>query len=319
MKQLTNIKNFSRKVREFGLFIPLSNLLLTYGRKLPSSFSKRIATKRNGLIQKKLFKLIGNSITDHQEAISSCYEPNAPIWFYWMQGEKNMPPIPELCLNSLRKHANGHPVIFLDADNVNQYVNIPFEIAKAYQTGKLKQAHYADIIRILLLAQHGGLWMDATLLVTQDIPETIFQTPFYSIKTKEFGYFVSRCRWSVFCLAGWKHNILFEKLSECFAAYFKQKDVMIDYFMFDQLIDILYNEHREIRNMIDQVPYSNPEVHSLNRLLLNNFNEHIYKQLTENTFLFKLSWKSYSKEDLMATSNNFFNYMKNYNRNSQSQ
>lgn len=302
-----SILNFSRKVQQFGLFIPLSNLLLTYGRKLPPSFLKRIATKRNGLIQKKLFKLIGNSITDHQETTSSCYEPNAPIWFYWMQGEKNMPPIPELCLNSLRKHAKGHPVIFLDADNVNQYVNIPFEIAKAYQTGKLKQAHYADIIRIMLLAQHGGLWMDATLLVTRDLPETIFQTPFYSIKTKEFGYFVSRCRWAVFCLAGWKHNILFEKLSECFAAYFKQTDVMIDYFMFDQLIDMLYNEHNEIRKMIDQVPYSNPEVHSLNRLLLNDFNEHIYKQLTENTFLFKLNWKAYTKEQLSENPNSYFN------------
>lgn len=307
MKQHTNIKSFSRKVREFGLFIPLSNLLLTYGRKLPPPFLKRIATKRNGLIQKKLFKLIGNSIADPKEAISSNYEPNAPIWFYWMQGEKNMPPIPKLCLNSLRKHANRHPVIFLDADNVNQYVNIPFEIAKAYQTGKLKQAHYADIIRIMLLAQHGGLWMDATLLVTRDLPETIFQTPFYSIKTKEFGYFVSRCRWSVFCLAGWKHNILFEKLSECFTAYFKQKDVMIDYFMFDQLIDMLYNEHNEIRKMIDQVPCSNPEVHSLNSLLLNDFNEHIYKQLTENTFLFKLNWKAYTKEQLSENPNSYFN------------
>ena len=302
-----SIFSFSRKVQQFGLFIPLSNLLLTYGRKLPPSFSKRIATKRNEFIRKELFKLIGNSITDYQEATSSRYEPNAPIWFYWMQGEKKMPPIPKLCLNSLRKHANGHPVIFLDADNVNQYVNIPFEIAKAYQTGKLKHAHYADIIRILLLAQHGGLWMDATLLVTQDIPEKIFQTPFYSIKTKEFGYFVSRCRWAVFCLAGWKHNILFEKLSECFTAYFKQRDVMIDYFMFDQLIDILYNEHKEIRNMIDQVPYSNPEVHSLNHLLLSDFNEHIYKQLTENTFLFKLNWKAYTKEQLSENPNSYFN------------
>lgn len=307
MKRLTNIKSFSRKVREFGLFIPLSNLLLTYGKKLPPSFSKRIAVKRNGLIQKKLFKLIGNSITDHQEATNSYYEPNAPIWFYWMQGEKNMPPIPKLCLNSLRKHANRHPVIFLDADNVNQYVNIPFEIAKAYQTGKLKQAHYADIIRIMLLAQHGGLWMDATLLVTRDLPETIFQTPFYSIKTKEFGYFVSRCRWAVFCLAGWKQNILFEKLSKCFAVYFKQTDVIIDYFMFDQLIDMLYNEHNEIRQMIDQVPYSNPEVHSLNRLLLNEFNEHIYKRLTENTYLFKLNWKAYTKEQLSENPNSYFN------------
>lgn len=301
-----SILNFSRKVQQFGLFIPLSNLLLTYGRKFPPSFLRKVVAKRNKLIQKKLFKLIGNNITNQQE--TNChYESDAPIWFYWMQGEKNMPPIPKLCLNSLRKHANGHPVIFLDANNVNQYVNIPFEIAKAYQTGKLKQAHYADIIRIMLLAQHGGLWMDATLLVTQDIPETIFQTLFYSIKTKEFGYFVSRCRWSVFCLAGWKHNILFEKLSECFTAYFKQTDVMIDYFMFDQLIDMLYNEHSEIRNMIDQVPYSNPEVHSLNCLLLNDFNEHIYKQLTENTFLFKLNWKAYTKEQLSENPNSYFN------------
>lgn len=306
MKQMTNIQSFLRKVREFGLFIPLSNLVLIYGRKIPSLFLRRLATKRNKLIQKKLFKLIGDNITDYQETHSH-YEPNAPIWFYWMQGEKNMPPIPRLCLNSLRKHANGHPVIFLDADNVNRYVNMPYSILRAYQSGKIKQAHYADIIRILLLAQHGGLWMDTTLLVTQDLPESIFQMPFYSIKTKEYGYFVSRCRWAVFCLAGWKHNILFEKLSECFTCYFNKTDVMIDYFMFDQLIDMLYNEHKEIRNMIDKVPYSNPDVHSMNRLLLDDFDEGIYEQITEKTYLFKLNWKIYTNEQLAENPNNFFN------------
>lgn len=301
-----NALNFFNKVQQFGLFIPLSNLVLTYGRKFPSLILRKLAAKRNKLIQKKLFKLIGDNITDYQETHSH-YEPNAPIWFYWMQGEKNMPPVPRLCLNSLRKHANGHPVIFLDANNVNQYVNIPSSILRAYQAGKIKQAHYADIIRILLLAQHGGLWVDATLLVTQDLPESIFQTPFYSIKTKEFGNFVSHCRWAVFCLAGWKHNILFEKLSGCFTTYFEHTDVMIDYFMFDQLIDMLYKEHKEIRNMIDKVPYSNPDVHSMNRLLLSEFDEHIYKKLTGNTFLFKLNWKAYTKKELNENSNNYFN------------
>lgn len=306
MKILDNIWNFFNKTDEFGLFIPFSNLVLIYGNKLPSTFLNRIAIQRKKLIQKKLFKLIGYCITAKQE-IASSYEPNAPIWFYWMQGEKNMPPIPKLCLSSLRKHANGHPVIFLDAENINQYINIPHNILKAYHAGKLKQAHYADIIRILLLAQHGGLWMDATLLVTRDLPETIFNTPFFSIKTKEFGYFVSRCRWAVFCLAGWKHNILFERLCDCFTAYFEHTDVMIDYFMFDQLIDMLYTQNEEIRNMIDKVPYSNPFVHGMNRLLLNDFDVQVYKQLTESTFFFKLNWKAYTQEQLTENRNNYFN------------
>lgn len=301
-----NVLNFFDKIKQFGLFIPLSNLVLTYGRKFPSLILRKLATRRNKLIQKKLFRLVGDCITD--KLSTNChYIPNAPIWFYWMQGKDNLPPIPKLCLNSLRKHANGHPVIFLDADNINQYINIPSNIVKAYRAGQLKQAHYADIIRILLLAQHGGLWMDATLLITRDLPESIFQMPFYSIKTKEYGYFVSHCRWSVFCLAGWKHNILFEKLSECFTCYFNKTDVMIDYFMFDQLIDMLYNEHIEIRNMIDKVPYSNPNVHRMNRLLLDNFDKGIYKQITEKTYLFKLNWKIYTNEQLAKNPNNFFN------------
>lgn len=82
---------------------------------------------------------------------------------------------------------------------------------------------------------------------------------------------------------------------------------MIDYFMFDQLIDMLYNEHIEIRNMIDKVPYSNPNVHRMNRLLLDNFDKGIYKQITEKTYLFKLNWKIYTNEQLAKNPNNFFN------------
>ena len=41
---------------------------------------------------------------------------------------------------------------------------------------------------------------------------------------------------------------------------------------------------------------------------MNNIsNEHIYKQLTENTFLFKLNWKAYTKEQLSENPNSYFN------------
>ena len=287
-----NIKNYLRKTCKYGFYIPWSNLLLTYGYKTFSKeYLRSISDKRNRKIQQILAPVIEEANQMNVPPMEQGQQ--APIWVCWFQGEQQMPAVPRLCLASIRRHANGHPVILLTSENYQQYVSMPDIVLQRYKAGQLKPAHFADILRIHLLAQRGGLWLDATLLLTKPIPEEFFSMPFFTIKTKPEGNFVSQCRWAVFCLAAWKHNPLFVKLAKAFELYLQQTDVFVDYFMFDQFVDMLYQRDPEIRRMIDEVPMNNAKVHRLGSLLGEHFETAYWATLTEDTYLFKLSWKTF--------------------------
>ena len=310
MGKLDNIKNFIKKVRRFGWYIPVTNLILTYGQRFFSAKSlQRILEKRTRKIQDILLQ----SVTFPAELEDTSVEghgKDAPIWYFWLQGEENLPPIPKLCLQSIRKHANGHEVIVLTADNYKEYVNIPDILIEKYRLGRIKAAHFADILRVNLLAQQGGLWLDATMLVTRNLPQEIFEMPFFSVKTENQGYFVSQCRWAVFCLGTVKGNPLFVQLSSLFEQYLMATDLFVDYFLFDNFIDMLYKRYPVIKTQIDNLPMNNPRVHDMAPLLCNKVLDKQYEDLVKDTYLFKLSYKNYTPEMLLGDAGNLYGRLK---------
>lgn len=310
---IKNVQNFVRRVCSFGLYIPLSNLVIAYGRKyLPEKSLRYLSDTRNRKIQKRIIEIVGEEeINNIPPNTSSRTSEPSKIWFCWMQGEETMPEIPRLCLASLRKHANGHEVVVLNAENYRKYVSLPDHIIQLYESGKLIQAHFADILRVNLLAQQGGLWMDATLFVSKDIPESIFDIPFFSIKTIETGYFISHCRWAVFCLAGQRNNILFQKVADLFSVYLSRTNLFVDYFMFDQFIDILYQYNADVRHMIDNVPFNNLHTHDLSLILDQRFDSAVFQDLIQDTYFFKLNWKHYSMSDLTRKKDSYYYFLKN--------
>ena len=306
MGKLDNIKNFIKKVARFGWYIPVTNLILTYGQRFFSAKTlNHILVKRTRKIQDILLK----SVTFPAELDDTSVKGNgkdAPIWFFWLQGEDQLPPIPKLCLQSIRKHANGHEVIVLTAENYKEYVSIPDALIEMYRSGRIKAAHFADILRVNLLAQQGGLWLDATMLVTEDLPQDIFEMHFFSVKTKSRRYFVSQCRWAVFCLGAQKGNPLFVQLASLFEQYLMSTDLFVDYFLFDNFIDMLYQRYPLIKAQIDNLPMNNPQVHDMAPLLCNKVSDKQYAELLKDTYLFKLSYKNYTPEMLIEDVDNLY-------------
>lgn len=311
MGKLNNIKNFIKKVVRFGLYIPVTNLILTYGQKYFSAKTlSNILKKRTYKIQDILSKSISFP-SDLEYTDTNNEGKDAPIWFCWLQGENDLPIIPQLCLQSIRKHAGGHKVIVLTIDNYTEYVKIPNTLVEMYHAGKIKPAHFTDILRINLLAQQGGLWLDATMLVTKDIPQEIFEYPFFSIKTENKGYFVSQCRWAVFCLGTQKGNPLFTHLASLFEQYITKTDVFVDYFLFDNFIYMLYKRYPMIKEQIDNLPLNNPCVHDLAPLLCECVSDEKFDSITKETYLFKLSYKQFKPIELISDKSNLYNKIKN--------
>ena len=306
-----DVRNLCVKITKFGFYIPFSNLLLAYGSGwLPDSMLSAVCENRNKKIQKKLSHIISCvNYETPQIALPSVKVDNA-IWTCWFQGEKSVPAIVELCLKSMRRYANGHKVVVLTKENYSQYVTIPRAIENLYETGKLKPAHFADIIRINLLAQQGGLWLDATMLVVQPISQEVFVSPLFTVKTNPEGYFVSRCRWTVFVMGTARGSLLFAKLARAFEIYLSETYSFVDYFMFDQFIDLLYKTDPEVRKIIDEVPYNNQNIHKLNALMCRKFNEAEFAEICQNTSFFKLNWRSCSSDALASGDDTYYKHLK---------
>lgn len=307
----SNINNFLRKTLKFGIYLPITNLAFVYGRNLFKQDTLfRISQKRNRIIQNKVLKYLppknsGITIQTPTKLV------NDAIWVCWLQGENKMPELAKICLQSIRHNSNGHQVILLTTNNYNQYVQLPDIALRRYENRQISHAHFADIIRMNLLTQQGGLWLDATMLITAPIDESIFTRSFFSIKTKPSGYFVSECRWAVFALACQRNNMLMAYVSKAFENYLKDNDILIDYFLFDHFIDMMCKQLQDLNKMVNDIPFNNPEVHGLREWLISPYNVDQMKTLSKETSMFKLNSRTFSEEQLASSRESFYKHFRN--------
>lgn len=81
------------------------------------------------------------------------------IWLMWLQGLDRAPQLVKRCYDSWRHHNPGWRVIFLDETNLHHYVDVDAPLAS---DNDIQVQAKSDIIRVNLLARHGGVWVDAT-------------------------------------------------------------------------------------------------------------------------------------------------------------
>lgn len=214
------------------------------------------------------------------------------IWCCWWQGYDAAPPLVKLCLDSIRLQAGGCEVCLISRENYGNYVSISAHIVEKYNQGQISTAHFCDVIRVNLLARSGGLWIDATVFVSEGIPQDIFARPFYSIRDGKSRYNVSNGRWTTFLLASQGGGTaLMTFLSRMYEAYWEREDEVLDYFLFDYLIEFAYRSSLAVRNEIDAVPQNNRCVHDLQPALMQPFDLGQIRLMLEGGLFFKLTYK----------------------------
>ena len=81
--------------------------------------------------------------------------------FFWLQGIKSAPWVVEQCLKSWQKHNPEWEVVVIDNNNLKEYIDLP-SIVKS-NINNITNPTLSDLLRINLLKNHGGVWVDATL------------------------------------------------------------------------------------------------------------------------------------------------------------
>lgn len=249
----------------------------------------------------------------HVEPLGTGKEKH-PIWVCWLQGEENMPEIIRICYKSILKHAAGNSVNLITEQNLQNYIEVPDFVNEYLRQGKISRTHYADYIRIMLLAKYGGMWIDASILVTGDIANET-QRAFYTVRQKEkvsISY-VSEYRWAV-SLIGCSRNYgryMFSCLNELFNAYLQKRTFFIDFFLFDYFIAAMYEELPIVKQLIDSNEYNCDSFYLMAENMNNKYDKAVMQAITRQGKFHKLSWK----HEYIDTDNNnnqtLFNHIKN--------
>ena len=104
------------------------------------------------------------------------------IFCYW-NGNMEFSPLVEACLNTWKSKIKGWAIHFLNEVNLHVYSSIEF-IEKYYK--KLDPTKFSDLLRLDLLYNFGGLWMDiSTIIIKPDFLEI------YYAEMLEFEYDVT--------------------------------------------------------------------------------------------------------------------------------
>lgn len=215
-----------------------------------------------------------------------------PVWVCWWQGEEKMPELVKCCYNSLKRNANGHPVHLITQENYQDYVLIPDYIIQKKESGAISITHFSDILRMHLLYEHGGLWVDSTILVTSPLPESL-AGDFFSIRHAKNGQHVTGYRWTSFLIYAVKGNILIKFFKTCFLDYWKKEEKVITYLMMDYFFAIAYDRIPAVTRMVDKIPYNNLQHNELRYLMKSGkpFDKNKFEAICSDTYLHKLTWK----------------------------
>ena len=244
----------------------------------------------------------GDVIFEYKKKVSNETQQSNVIWTMWWQGDRDedLPEVVKLCFSMMRKFRGNNELKILTKYNVHEYVELPEHIMEKFSQGKISMAHFSDIIRAYLLSRYGGLWLDATVLVTDEIPSEIFKLKYFTVKRNFIpGGNITHNRWMTFLQSAGKGSKLFNFIYDFFVAYCKKEDCFIDYLLQDYLLHIAMEEFPECKRDYDAISMNNLEIFTLHDFLMNKeWDEKIFNDVKKDTRFFKLKWKTKYKKSI---------------------
>ena len=281
-------------------------------------------------LYKKYSNLIDNLSRDN-DIPETLIDPKSPIWVCWWDGEESMPDLVKICYNTIRKNAENHTVQLITKNNFYDFISIPDYILEKVNSGVMTVTHFSNIIRVNLLYNYGGIWMDATILVLQNIflknlsfftlkapaknSDSVTLSRYAGLSDLSVSYKYQNIpeisRWSGFLLAGTKNSLIFKYLRDILYAYWKDHNDQIDYLLFDYTIALGYDNFPVIKKMIDNVPCSPTEKFILEKNMNNEYSDKEFSQYYSTPF-HKLTWKLkfdfYTKENRATIYSHILNF-----------
>lgn len=216
----------------------------------------------------------GNLPIFNTKAVCKDIGSNNVIWQYWGQGwdEENLPEVVRLSKYTVDKFCPEYKIIRLDDNNVKDYIEFPqFVYDKLNGNNYFNRTFFSDLLRIALLLHYGGLWMDATIMLTGELPDYIRRDFFVfqrieKLKKKRFWERSYTPYWGGYCgmlssfIYGQKGNVFIRDMESLMLYYWHRWDNVTDYFFFQLLFRELVKQKKYRYIAEDRVDDSLPHL-----------------------------------------------------------
>lgn len=245
-------------------------------------------------------ELIQKSLDETQQV----KEPTRVIWVCWLQGMENAPEIVKQCVASVKRYMPNYEVRVLTADNIFDYVTLPEYIVRKYKNGTITFTHFSDILRTALLVQHGGIWLDATVLLTDSIPAEMTDASLFFLQKSVLSS--TPHAGSSWFIAAHKGNAVLQRVLDVLCVYWKHENILRDYYLFHLFIYLILTKNEQGKEAIREMPYvSNADAHILQFRLFEDFNDAHWRQICSRSAIHKLTWKFNHNEPLDKEGTNY--------------
>lgn len=210
-----------------------------------------------------------------------------PIWFYWNTGIENAPDIVKACYASVKKH-EGERVILLSDDTLRSYIQMPENIEEKKKKGFMPLACYTDLLRFALLEHYGGTWMDATVYLTECIPEGIIGSDFFAFRNS-LGLLDNPARYPVWFLHARRHSAVITKVRNISFAYWEKENHVMEYLLSNLIITKVLQKDPVAERAIPYISSDCSEY--LVRILGETYDEAQWEWVKRLTGIHKLTYK----------------------------
>ena len=174
------------------------------------------------------------------------------IWQYWAQGFDNVPAVVRQCLDSVDTYAKDYVIVRLTDDNLAEFIDLPVFVQQ--KRNVFSRAFFSDLLRLLLLKTYGGIWMDATIMLSGAIPREYADNdlfffrrdpdePNISYWRNTYAYYFGwakgfRVNMLSSFLVGRKGNPTLSDLCDLMILWWKNHADLPDYFFLQVLFDV---------------------------------------------------------------------------------
>lgn len=236
------------------------------------------------------------------------------VWMLWWQGEEQMPPMIKMCYQSIVNCFEGvAEVRLLTEANIYEYVSLPDYIEDKRKQGAITLTHYSDIVRFHLMNKYGGLWIDATYYAAKRAPKEIFESRMYTIRiphpnVKHNNDYIWY-DWAGNFMKLPAGSVLGKFMEDSFLYYWKNSNILMEYYFIDHLLRIAYDSIPGVREEIEKCGFNNVGTHKLLTMLNEPLDKEKYGKLIDDTNFFKLTTKADYRRFTESGQRTLFSYL----------
>lgn len=230
--------------------------------------------------------------------------PSNKVWILWFQGLEHAPDLVKKCYQSVHSYLPNKEIILLTSDNLSQYIHLPDYIYEKYYKGIISVAHFSDIIRTACLVKNGGLWLDATVLLTSEIPKYYFDNELLFLQNPTSQ--IIKCS-SWFMYSKYDNNKILSTVFYILKDYWKHEKKLKHYFMYHLVMSVVFSFKNNAFVLKKMTYLSNIPSHELQKILNDKLDSSVYEDIISKSMIHKLTYKL--PVQILENRDNFYHYL----------